>query len=138
MDNNLSLISRLTLESVAAFVAAFTVSPAICIIDKAIVSNASGLEPLNISLKNGFRSLITTPKHFFKQRAFMLIFGVQLGTYAVANNIEALCERYQQETFYPKCISCSCVNVTLSVLKDRAYARMFGKDYYSYILLCIM
>lgn len=48
------------------------------------------------------------------------------GTYVVANSIEAICERQQQSSFYPKFIGSSITNVTLSILKDKAFARMFG------------
>jgi hypothetical protein len=56
----------------------------------------------------------------------LLILGVYSGTYIVANNIEALCERSNRSSFYPKFIGSSVANVTLSVLKDKAFARMFG------------
>lgn len=43
------------------------------------------------------------------------------------NGVEALCERNQQNPFYPTFVGGSVANVTLSVLKDKAFARMFGK-----------
>lgn len=102
-------------------------APAISIVDKAIVSNASGLEPLVPSLINGVKTLFSNPIYFFKQPSFLLILGVYSGTYIVANNIEAICDRQHQDPFYPKFIGSSMANVTLSVLKDKAFARMFGK-----------
>ena len=104
-----------------------SLAPAISIVDKAIVSNASGLEPLVPSLINGVKTLFTKPVYFFKQPSFLMILGVYSGTYIVANNIEAMCERQQTSPFYPKFIGSSIANVTLSVLKDKAFARMFGK-----------
>lgn len=44
----------------------------------------------------------------------------------VANSIEAVCDRSQQSSFYPKFVGSSITNVTLCLMKDRAFARMFG------------
>eukprot|EP01039_Chlorochromonas_danica_P001090 gene1090-1180_t len=121
------LFMRMTVEAIAATISAFSVAPAISIVDKAIVSNASGLEPLVPSLINGVKTLVTNPIYFLKQPSFLLILGVYSGTYIVANNIEALCERSKTSPFYPKFVGGSVANVTLSVLKDKAFARMFGK-----------
>ena len=78
-------------------------------------------------LINGVKSLIFNPIHFLKQPSFLFIWGVYSGTYIVANSIEAICERNGQSSFYPKFVGSSIANVTLSVLKDKAFARMFGK-----------
>lgn len=109
------------------FPSVFSAAPAISIVDKAIVSNASGLEPLVPSLINGVKTLVSKPIYFLRQPSFLLILGVYSGTYIVANNIEAICERQNRSSFYPKFVGSSIANVTLSVLKDKAFARMFGK-----------
>jgi hypothetical protein len=102
------------------------VAPAISIVDKAIVSNASGLEPLVPCLINGVKTFVTKPFYFCRQPAFLFIVGVYGGTYIVANNVVALCERSHKSSLYPKFVGSSFANVTLSIVKDRAYARMFG------------
>jgi len=124
--DNSPLAFRILTESTAAIVSAATVAPAISIVDKAIVSNASGLEPLVPCLINGVKTLFTKPLYFFKQPSFLFIWGVYSGTYIVANSIEAVCERNQRSSFYPKFVGSSAANITLSVLKDKAFARMFG------------
>lgn len=63
-------------------------APAISIVDKAIVSNASGVEPLVPCLLNGIKTLFTNPVYFIKQPSFLLIWGVYGGTYVIANSIE--------------------------------------------------
>lgn len=65
-----------------------TLAPAISIVDKAIVSNASGVEPLLPCLVNGIKTLFTNPVYFIKQPSFLLIWGVYGGTYIVANSVE--------------------------------------------------
>jgi hypothetical protein len=44
----------------------------------------------------------------------------------VANCIQGHCDRTHQDAKYPKFVGSSCTNVTLSVMKDRAFARMYG------------
>lgn len=117
---------RLSVEWVAAALSAFTVAPAISIVDRAIVSNASGKEKLMSCLINGFKTFISKPVHFLRQPAFLMIWGVYSGTYIVANSVESICERSKRSPIVPKFIGSSATNITLSVLKDKAYARMFG------------
>eukprot|EP01038_Epipyxis_sp_PR26KG_P008602 gene8602-11626_t len=125
-EDHSPLLVRIGMESLVAISSALSVAPAISIVDKAIVSNASGLEPLIPSLINGIKTLFFKPIYFFKQPSFLFIWGVYSGTYIVGNSIEALCERSKQSPFYPKFIGGSIANVTLSVLKDKAFASMFG------------
>ena len=117
---------RVGVETTSAILGALTVAPAISILDRAIVSNASGLEPLVPCLINGIKTMLTKPTYFFKQPAFLFIWSVYSGTYTVANNIDAFCERSSRAPFYPKFIGTAVVNVTLCNLNEVAFARMFG------------
>ena len=126
MSKESPLYLRLGLESFCAIFSALTVAPAISIVDKAIVSNASGLEPLIPCFINGIKSFLFKPLYFIKQPSFLFIWGVYSGTYIVANSTEAICDRMNRSSFYPKFITSSVTNVSLSVLKDKAFARMFG------------
>jgi hypothetical protein len=116
----------LGVQVVAGALSALSVAPAVSIVDKAIVSNASGLEPLVPCLLNGVRTLLKNPVSFFKAPSFMLIWGVYGGTYAVANSVQAICDHRGYDPTYPKFAASSCANVSLSVLKDKAFARMFS------------
>ena len=120
------LLMRVAVESSAAILSALTVAPVISIVDKAIVSNASGKEPLLACLTNGCKLLFTRPVYFLKQPFFLLSWGVFSGTYVVANSVEAICERLDTPFFYPKFVASAATNVPLSVNKDKAFARMFG------------
>jgi hypothetical protein len=53
-----------------------------------------------------------------RQLIFIILINYQL---------KAICERKKTSAFYPKFVASSATNVTLSVLKDKAYAAMFGK-----------
>lgn len=120
------LAYRLCIEWTAAIVSALSVAPAIAIVDKAIVSNASGLEPMLPCAINGIKSLFTNPLQFARQPSFLFIWGVYSGTYIMANSVEAICEYQNRSSFYPKFFASSGANVSLSVMKDKAFARMFG------------
>ncbi len=114
------------METTAAIISALSVAPAISIVDKAIVSNASGREPLLQSLKSGIGFFFTNPAQFVKQRSFLLIWGVYSGTYIAANNVQGYCEREKMDSIHPKFIGSSVVNITLSVMKDRKFAKLFS------------
>lgn len=44
----------------------------------------------------------------------------------IGTTSQAICERRKTSSFYPKFVGSSMTNVTLSVLKDKAFAAMFG------------
>jgi len=121
------LLVRLGAEALCGTLSAIAVAPAITIIDKAIVANASGVEALLPGIINGFKSLFRNPIAYVRQPSFLFICGVYSGTYITSNCIEAACQRSSKSSFFPKLIGASGMNVTLSILKDQTFARMFGK-----------
>jgi hypothetical protein len=124
-DNSPAMV-RVAMECTTAVISAFTVAPAVSIVDRAIVSNASGKEALVPCLINGVKELVLKPGYFLRQPAFLMIWGVYSGTYCAANSIDALCERAGKSSTTPKFFGSAATNVTLSVLKDKAFARLFG------------
>ena len=118
---------RLAVEAAAGITAALAVSPLVSIIDKAITTNASGLEPLVPAVQNGLKTFFFQPIYFLKQPSFLFIWGVFSGTYAVANTVESIAGRSEIDPLYPKFLCSATTNVSLSVAKDYAFARMFGK-----------
>ena len=121
------LYVRLTVETISGITTALLVSPFVSIIDKSITTNASGIEPLVPAVKNGLKTLFLRPIYFLKQPSFLLIWGVFSSTYVVANNVEALCGRNNIDPLHPKFLCSAVTNVSASVAKDYAFARMFGK-----------
>ena len=116
----------MAMEASVGTVAALSVAPVISIVDKAIVSNASGLERLMPSIINSVKVLVKNPITFLRSPSFLLIWGVYSGTYMVANVIKATCERRATDPVLPTLMGSSSANVSLSVLKDKAFARLFG------------
>jgi hypothetical protein len=63
----------LALEAGSAWLSALLVAPFISIVDKSIIANASGRQPLVAGLKEGLKTLLTRPTYFVRQPAFLLI-----------------------------------------------------------------
>lgn len=122
-----SLIYTLGIDIIAAIASAATTSPAISIIDKAIFSNASGKEPLMKSLLNSLKKMTSSPKLFFTSPSFLWIWGVYSGTYIIANTTESIFDYLERSSTFPKFISSSAANVSLSLAKDQYFTKAFGK-----------
>ena len=117
---------RLSVEALVGITTAFAVAPFVSIIDKAIVSNASRVEPLLPCIIAGTKYLATKPLGFFRQPSFLWIWGVYSGTYIAKNWIQAACERVSVDNTIPTFVGSSAANISLSTAKDRAFVRMFG------------
>lgn len=115
-------------ECTSALCASFLVAPLISIIDKAIIQNAAAVMPLTTAIKQGVQLLITQPHVFLRSPSFLMIWGVYGGTYCCANVVEGLLKARDRDSVFPKFITGSVVNVSLSVLKDKTFARMFGQQ----------
>lgn len=126
METNAPAYVAYTLDAAVAIASTLTVVPVIAIVDKAIFSNASGKEPLGSSIRNSLAEVIQRPGVFFRSPAFRWIWAVYGGTYITANWISLYCERSHTPIDLPKFVGTSASNVTLSVLKDRAFSRYYG------------
>jgi hypothetical protein len=113
-------------ETAAAGATAVSVAPIIAIMDKAIIAAAAGRESLAVGVAGGFRELFTRPVYFVKQPFFRWITFVYFGTYFIANNVHNACDLMKVDWQFPKFVSSSFANVTLSLFKDRAFTRMLG------------
>jgi hypothetical protein len=63
-------------ETGAAISTAFCIAPAVAIVDKAIVSNASGRQAMLPCVASELKLLMTNPLQFLKQPNFLFILGV--------------------------------------------------------------
>ncbi len=125
-DEVAKLAGTSVLSGVLAAVAS---APVISIVDKAITSNASGREPLWTCMGNGFKKLFKEPAHFFRQPSFVWIAFVYSGTYVVANLTQLVWELRSPTASWqtPKFVATSATNISLSMAKDRAFAKMFAQ-----------
>lgn len=69
---------RMWVEAAAGILTALTVAPAVSIVDKAIVSNASGRQALVPSLSEGIKTLVTRPTLVEGDETEARHFGIRL------------------------------------------------------------
>lgn len=116
----------LTVSITSGVTAAIASAPFIAIVDAAITSNASGREPLWSAIKSGFSELVKKPGNFVRKPSFLWISAVYSATYVVANTTQALCQRYETPYDMPKLATTSATNIGMSMLKDRAFAKIYA------------
>ena len=117
-------------EILAGLLSGVATAPLVSIVDQAIFCNASGKATVMESLKTSFSTLLRSPGQFFRGPTFLWIWAVYGATYAVSNTTErALIDRGQANasSSVTKFAASSGTNVGMSLLKDRAFTRMFGQ-----------
>jgi len=131
------------------------VAPFISVIDKAIVESASGSKTLVRSGLDSISNIIRNPVGFARSPMFLVMWGTYAVTYNVANSLKTLTEHYDivggsnhenkqglphEETPISDRNSTTsaasfgiffgtfAVNSAASLMKDKVYAKMFGKN----------
>eukprot|EP01025_Chloroclados_australasicus_P044450 TRINITY_DN481_c0_g1_i4.p4 TRINITY_DN481_c0_g1~~TRINITY_DN481_c0_g1_i4.p4 ORF type:complete len:276 (-),score=35.56 TRINITY_DN481_c0_g1_i4:2190-3017(-) len=120
------LSKHATLDLIAAASAAFCVCPFMMIVDKSVAENASGKRPLLESLLNSVSELMRKPHTFYRRPELWMIFGVYSTTYFAANFVDSVSTLTRRDQATAKFLSTTGVNMTASIMKDKAYAQMFG------------
>jgi len=97
-----------------------------------IIENASGRSTLRQSLITSLSNLVLRPHTLLFSKPFALIFMVYSGTYLTANTLDTvsstLSKRPAETTTagVPKFVATSAVNMSLGLVKDSQFAKMFG------------
>jgi hypothetical protein len=133
-----SLPAKLIGDVAVAIAVTFGVSPFLAVVDKAIVESANGSKPILTSARDTFSTMIRHPVQYIKSPTFLLMWAVYGATYSTANVFKTLDEHQSHSrarhstsnsfhlgkvgTF----LGTTMVNSGASMLKDRAYARMFS------------
>ncbi|KAJ1558816.1 hypothetical protein HK096_003146 [Nowakowskiella sp. JEL0078] len=112
---------------IAAFFTALGITPAVAIIDRAIIANAAGTMTLGVGLRTGCRELVR-PMKFVRQPNVLAVCLVYFGTYGTANSTESICHYLNQNASYPKLVSSSAANLGLTIWKDQFLARLYGAN----------
>ena len=118
----------------AAICSATAAAPFIMTVDKAVVEASAGHSGLGTAMLKGIRTMLTRPHHLIQQPSLWMVAGVYGVTYATANLIDTSCERMldpQKESSaavhgVAKLVGTTAVNMTASITKDIAFARMYG------------
>jgi len=122
----MSLSKELTADVIAGSSIGFVVSPVIAAVDKALAENASGKAKLGESFLGTMKEVVTRPQVFFRSPAFAYIWLVYGSTYAAANACESVCAATNTNPAFPKWLSTFVTNTGTCIVKDRAFAKMYG------------
>ncbi|KAI9012167.1 hypothetical protein CLU79DRAFT_770865 [Phycomyces nitens] len=140
-----TLASLYGVDLFAAAISSAAVSPFIAVVDRSIIENANGKQALSLGLKRGFQQVLKNPLRFLATPQFGYVYGTYFTTYIAANTIETTCENHTVDPTRAslfKFIGTSIVNMSLCIIKDRAFTRMFGVSaarplpLFSYLLFC--
>jgi hypothetical protein len=121
------IMRRILCDCASGLLAALTVSPIMMTVDKAVVESASGNKTLLRSVKGTVLGIVKAPLRFVCSREFMWIFFVYGSTYMTANSIDSVCKISHTSDTIPKLVGVTAVNMTASIMKDRAFAYYFGR-----------
>ena len=137
-----SLSSKLIGDVAVAVTVTFGVAPFLTVVDKAIVESANGTKPIVASGRDSVLSMARNPLQYIKSPTFLLMWAVYGATYSTANAFKTL-EEHQAAAASRKTpaaassfqlgkagtfLGTTLVNSGASILKDRAYARMFSSS----------
>lgn len=113
-----------------ALSASLVASPLVSIVDKAMVKEIAGIEPLLRSVKEASKDLVKHPKQFFGGLPFRLTAIVYFGTFAAVNiselvlDVSNVLDTEQRKQAKAPCASTT--NVVLLLWRDSIFARKFG------------
>ena len=101
------------------------------VIDKAIVESASGKSSILSSAMSSLKSMTARPVQYVKSPMFLMMWATYGLTYATANSVRTVAEEIRltksqgQTALFA---GTTVVNSGATMLKDRAYAKMFGQS----------
>jgi hypothetical protein len=119
---------KLASDVIAATSTSVVISPVVAMFDRAITENASGRAKLLPSLVNSFKGFAMAPGAFLRSPTFSLLWLVYAATYSAANVTDTACRAAGVSSALPKVATTTLANTGTGVLKDRAFARMFGQS----------
>jgi hypothetical protein len=140
--------SKLAGDTLVALAVTFGTSPFLTVVDKAIVESTAGTNSILSSAGNSLKSMARNPVEYLKSPTFLLMWAVYSATYTTANAFKTFEEHatYSQDRSTSNdtnkkhnntitnagmftaaaFLGTTVVNSGTSMLKDRAYARMFS------------
>jgi len=130
--NTKNLGLRLASDLAASATAAVSVAPIITVIDRAIMENASGRNTLKASVTTALTNLALRPQTLLFSKPFALICMVYGGTYLTANTLDTITSMVKNKPSSQvtsgtmKFAASSTANIGLCLIKDQAFARLFG------------
>lgn len=126
MAEEKSYSGQLIGDLIAGAISGMAVAPIVSAVDRALAENASGKATLGDSMKNSFKEMAASPGAFLKSPQFFWIWLVYGSTYVTANACQTICDRQKRNVAIPKLMSTFTVNTTTCIMKDKAFAKIFG------------
>lgn len=123
-----SLGTTLCSDVVAAALAALIAAPLVAIIDQATNLNAAGRQKLWPAMGEKLVDMVRSPMDFLGSPAFQWLFFVYGITYASANAAGTISNALNVNPALPVLIASTLFNMWFSILKDAAFARLYGKQ----------
>ncbi len=143
VPSSVDLTSKLVGDVAIASGVTFLVAPFLTVVDKAIVQSAAGSRTLVQSGIESMQGIFRNPANYLKSPTFLLMWGVYAATYSTANSLKTISEHQEykksREEANPGSTSrdmgklgvflgTTFVNSSAALLKDQAYAKMFGTN----------
>lgn len=113
-------------EILSGIISGATVAPIVSVVDKAIFSNASGKATFTESFKESAMLVVKKPVQFLKGPSFLWIWAVYGATYMASNCSDRYSRQKGTDPAMPVLLATSVTNIGMSVIKDRAFSRMYG------------
>jgi len=113
----------------AGVCSAVAVAPFLTIVDRSVVAASAGTEPLFRAAFRLAAEFVTRPHVALVAPSLWMVAGVYGATYATANCIEVACQRSSTSATTSgaaKFVGVTGVNMSASIAKDAAFAKMFG------------
>ena len=141
---SINLSEKLMGDVLVASGVTFCVAPFLTVVDKAIVQSAAGSHTLLRSGVESIQNIARNPIQYLKSPTFLLMWGVYAATYSTANSLKTYSEHQEYSEARRRTpdqlgrvsntgklgvfLGTTMVNSGCSLLKDQAYARMFGTN----------
>lgn len=113
-------------DALGSVITAAIVAPVAAILDKGITQNAAGAKTLRQSVVSSMRTAMVSPLSFLRSANYGWLFALYSLTYFSANSAETICASLEIDRTVPQLALSTGANMTMSIAKDRAFARAFG------------
>jgi uncharacterized membrane protein YgcG len=148
---SVGMLERLAGDVLVAATVTGSVSPFLTIVDKAIVQRAAGSHSVLQSARASVAAMLSQPTNYFRSPTFLWMWATYASTYSAANCLRTITEQREYEALrhvdssstgsgsgraqYERqkrstpatlFVGTTIVNSAASLVKDRAYAQMFG------------
>jgi len=110
----------------AAATAAAMSAPLVACVDVAITKNTAGTERMWPSFFQEVSALARQPLAALRRPTVGWLFMLYVGTYGAANSVRTVTEARKVDSTVPVLAASTVANGSISIAKDRAFARMFG------------